>query len=272
MKRFIVCFLIAVLFYGCEKEISLNLSSEANMKVVINAMFTDETNENEVEIRWSIPQPNDIASPINDAQVILSSFDEVILFGLDSSKPGTYRAKTNLRLQQEYTLTVSIDGQIYSARAELASGKAFNPPTFSYSSEEKLYYLDKVANPFDPSNPAIYQLEADWSEVTGYTQLPKEQTHALFYFFSLQTLDVSQLLPPPSEKIGFPAGTIIDIKRFALSQEHAEYWRQVLLETTWAGGLFATEPANVISNFSNNAAGWFGLCGTTQLSVIVGEK
>ncbi|KUK81721.1 MAG: hypothetical protein XD94_0350, partial [Mesotoga prima] len=223
MKRFIVCFLIAVLFYGCEKEITPNLSSEANMEVVINAMFTDETNENEVEIRWSIPQPNDIASPINDAQVILSSFDEVILFGLDSSKPGTYRAKTNLRLQQEYTLTVSIDEQIYSARAELASGKAFNPPTFSYSSEEKLYYLDKVANPFDPSDPAIYQLEADWSEVPGYTQLPKEQTHALFYFFSLQTLDVSQLLPPPSEKIGFPAGTIIDIKRFALSQEHAEY-------------------------------------------------
>jgi len=136
----------------------------------------------------------------------------------------------------------------------------------------KLYYLDKVAIPFDPSSPAIYQITADWSEVSGYTQLPSEQTHAVIYFFSLSTLDVSQLLPPASEKIGFPAGTIMDVKRFALTQSHAEYWRQVLLETSWAGGLFATEPANIISNFSNDALGWFGLCGTTQLSVIVGEK
>jgi hypothetical protein len=43
----------------------------------------------------------------------------------------------------------------------------------------------------------------------------------------------------------------------------------MLLETNWTGGLFTVAPANVGTNLSEGAFGFFGACAVTELSVIV---
>jgi hypothetical protein len=71
------------------------------------------------------------------------------------------------------------------------------------------------------------------------------------------------------QSVYFPAGTIISERRYSLTPEHAEFVREMLLETNWTGGLFTVAPANVITNMSDGAFGYFGACAVTELSVTV---
>ena len=80
----------------------------------------------------------------------------------------------------------------------------------------------------------------------------------------MPTIDVSQVFAPENEKIYFPKGSIIWIRKYALSNEYAEYLRAVLLETKWRGGFLDSQPANVPSNFSNGALGFFSVCAVTN--------
>ena len=88
-------------------------------------------------------------------------------------------------------------------------------------------------------------------------------------FYTLPTLDVSEVFAPQMEEIYFPAGSSITERRYSITPGHAEFIRELLLETNWAGGLFNVASANVTTNLSNGALGFFGLCAVTQLSVIV---
>jgi hypothetical protein len=85
----------------------------------------------------------------------------------------------------------------------------------------------------------------------------------------LPTLDVSQIFSPEMEKVSFPAGTIINERRYSLTPEHAEFFRELLLETNWTGGLFSLSNANVITNLTEGAIGYFGVCSVTSLSLTV---
>ena len=105
--------------------------------------------------------------------------------------------------------------------------------------------------------------------VPGYEQADSASTHARMLFYTLPTLDVSEIFAPEMEQISFPAGTNITERRYSLTPQHAEFVRELMLETQWAGGYFNVAAANVTTNLSSGAKGFFGLCAVTSLSVIV---
>jgi len=43
----------------------------------------------------------------------------------------------------------------------------------------------------------------------------------------------------------------------------------LLLETSWQGGVFPSDPANVNTNLSEGALGFFGICAVNSLSLTV---
>jgi len=88
-------------------------------------------------------------------------------------------------------------------------------------------------------------------------------------FYTLPTLDVSEIFAPQMEAVNFPSGTRITERRYSLAPEHAAFIRELLLETNWAGGIFNEAAANVTTNFSAGAYGFFGICSVTALSIIV---
>jgi hypothetical protein len=88
-------------------------------------------------------------------------------------------------------------------------------------------------------------------------------------FYTLTTLDVSQVFAPLVEEVSFPAGTRIDQRRYSLTPEHAAFIRSLLLETNWQGGVFPTDPANIQSNISEGGLGYFAVCAVNNLSLIV---
>jgi hypothetical protein len=74
---------------------------------------------------------------------------------------------------------------------------------------------------------------------------------------------------PNSQNINFPMGTVLIQRRYSLTDEHATFIRSLLLETAWQGGLFNTASANITTNLSQGAVGFFGACGVVEKTEVV---
>jgi hypothetical protein len=140
---------------------------------------------------------------------------------------------------------------------------------YARDEDKNLYYVDWVANAFSTEEAAMWELLIDWSRVPGYEHLDSLENHARMLFYTLPTLDVSEVFAPQMQSVFFPAGANITERRYSLTPGHAEFIREMLLETNWTGGLFTVTPANVATNLSNGAFGFFGACAVTELSVVV---
>lgn len=240
-------------------------------QIVIQSLMTDKPGRQEVSISRLMALPGDTGAAVRGARVFLSNSDTVVVLKEDSLRPGIYFFVGATEMRKKHTLQVIYGQQVYSASAQGEPGMVFNPPVFEKNATDGLWYPVYVAPPYMPDHPAMYELMADWSMMPAYTSLPPDQCRARMLFFTLPSIDVTQLLPPPSLSRGFPEGAIVNIRRYAMDMSYAAYWREVLLETRWAAGLFALEPTRVPSNFSNGALGWFAICGVTELSLVLGK-
>ena len=107
-------------------------------------------------------------------------------------------------------------------------------------------------------------MSVDWSSAPGYETENPELYKAKLYYYTLPTIDVNEVFAPNIEKVGFPSGTKITVRRYSLTDEHAAFLRALLLETTWSGGYFNTASANIPTNLSTGALGFFGACGVAE--------
>jgi len=148
----------------------------------------------------------------------------------------------------------------------MTPGFVFNPLQYTKNEGDDLFHIDYVASAFNTGLPAMWEVFLDWSKVQGFEQTDSLACQKRMLFYTLPTLDVSEIFAPEVEKISFPLGTRITQKRYALSPNHAEFIRTLLSETNWQGGLFCSTPANVLTNLSNGAIGYFGVCAVTELS------
>ncbi|MGC8865945.1 MAG: hypothetical protein ACP5O2_09530 [Bacteroidales bacterium] len=264
--------LMAVLFLvSCEKINQQDIPLNTPEVIVIQSLMTDKPGRQEVKITQVMSSPTGASSPVRNALVFLSSTDTVIVFQEDSLNAGVYYAMLSLEMKKNYTLQVINNQQVYAAKASGEPGMVFNPPVFEKSDSNDLWYPAYIAPPFMPDHPAMYELLANWSMLPEFQGWPAEKCTARMLFFTLPSIDVTQLLPPPVLNQGFPEGTLITVRRYSMDLNYAAYWREVLLETRWAAGLFALESANVPTNFSGGARGWFAICGVTELSLVLGQ-
>jgi hypothetical protein len=151
----------------------------------------------------------------------------------------------------------------------MVPGKTFPELIYKKNDDNNLYYIDYVASSFEAENPAMWEILIDWSFVPGYENIDPEACKKKLLFYTLPTLDVSQVFAPLVEQVYFPAGTRIVERRYSLTDEHAAYIRTLLLETSWQGGIFPSDPANGISNLSEGAFGFFGICAVNSISLTV---
>ena len=256
---------------GCVKQTTWPVKDAIPVKVVVDAILTDEVKSQQVRLTYSVTQLNQSPQPVVGASVIISNEDSIWNLTEQPANSGIYLtpAAFFVRRNNNYNLLISHNNTIYSAKATMLPGSFF--PELRYSKNEKndLYHVDWVANAFSSQDAAMWELRIDWSVVPGFEHLDSIANHARMLFYTLPTLDVSEVFAPQMEAIWFPAGTVITERRYSITPEHAEFIRELLLETNWTGGLFNVAAANVTTNLSNGAIGFFGVCAVNELSVIV---
>ncbi len=272
MKRYILWTIVMAAFSGCVKETGWDLPGGLPSTIVVDAILTDEVKAHRVVLSRPAADLNAAGEPVTGAGVVISNDDSTWQLAESPAGSGVYLTPAwfSARTDKTYTLLVSAGDRIFSARSGMEPGAAFNELRYAYDENRGLYYVDWVANAFSTQEAAMWELLIDWSGVAGFESQDSLDTHARLLFYTLPTLDVSEIFAPMMETVFFPAGTLITERRYSLTDRHAEYARELLLETNWTGGLFPVAPANVTSNVSEGGLGFFGVCAVTRLSVVVG--
>jgi hypothetical protein len=271
MRRLLFITGMMLILQGCVKETTWVLKQGLQDKLIVEAVLTDEVKAHQVKLTYPVAELNQPPQTVSGAGVLISNEDST--WQLTESPPGSGVYCTPpaffSRLLKNYTLLITVGSKVYTAKTTMVEGAVFDELKYAKNSENNLYYVDWVANAFSTGPAAMWELLIDWSMVPGFQNSDSLDNHARMLFYTLPTLDVSEVFAPMMESVYFPAGTIITERRYSLTPQHAEFIREMLLETNWTGGLFTVAPANVGTNISSGAFGFFGACAVTELSVTV---
>lgn len=265
---------ITVIVLSCEKEITWPVDEKSNEYIVVDGIITSEFKKQEIRLSRSVSSPNDEPEGITGAQVIVSSTDSVYTFREDSARPGYYLSERKFAgiRGKEYTLFINTGGTIISGKSTMPPVSDFEFLQYSQKGANNFFSITWVAEPYNAGEPAMYEILLDWTEVPGFENKPVDSTTARLLFYTLPTIDVSQLFAPVMEKVRFPSGTTITEKKYSLTDEHAAFLRAMLAETNLQGGLFNSVPSNVPVYLSNNTRGYFGACEVITKTAFAGGK
>ncbi len=269
MKRYWI-YILLVLLSSCVKEADWTPEVNGDQYVVVDGIITNEARVQNIYIHYNKTDLNGQAIPVSGAEVIINNEESTYILQEDPEEPGRYVTDTIVVGQSgmNYSLLILYHDRIYSAQGYMVPGKTF--PELSYAeNNDGSYSIEYVASSFEADDPAMWEVLLDWSSVPGYENTDPQDCRKKLLFYTLPTLDVSQVFAPVVEQVNFPAGTKIEQRRYSLNPEHAGFIRSLLLETSWQGGVFPSDPANVSTNMSEGALGFFGLCAVNSLSLTV---
>lgn len=260
-----------MMIIGCTKETNWPVSGVNSSLVVVDAIFTDQTGFQPMRLSHPVTTLNEPPEPVSGATILLATADSLWTLREQPAGSGIYTTDSLFRgqINQTYSLQIIHEGKTYSAKAEMAPPRFFNELIARPNEHDSLYHIDWVASAFNAEYAAMWEVLIDWSALPPYAGTDPDSCRARLLFYTLSTLDVSEIFAPAVEQVSFPRGSLITERRYSLSADHERYIRELLLETNWQGSLFPTANGNVYTNLSSGAIGFFGLCGMTQLSLIV---
>ena len=265
MQKLLTYLFLILILASCEKRSDWNLQNANNNFIVVDGIITNELKVQSITLSKPVEQLNQKPQPVSAATVLVSSNQGTFTFHESATLPGTYlsdNAFTGIK-NRTYSLLITSENKVYTSKATLSPATDFI--FLKYKSVSKnMYQITAVSLFYNPDKAAMLEILLDWSSAPGYQNANPDSCKAKIYSYTLPTLDVSEVFAPTIEKVTFPSGTVITERRYSLSDEHAALIRGLLLETTWQGGLFNTAPANVPTNMSSGALGFFGACGVTE--------
>ncbi len=242
---------------SCEKKINFNFKSDKSQFLIVNGLITNENKFQEISLTKSFALPNEQADFVSDADVLVSDGENIFTFSEDTAGNYVSDIKFSAVINKIYSLHIKFEDKDYTAQAHAVPVLSHNSLNYVQYNDSLFYFPQAVAE-FSPDEAAMYEINADWSFLPAYGTLPETETKAKMYFYILRTIDVNEIFNPPNEKVYFPKGTRLAVKKYSLSPEHEKFIRSLLLETQWSGGNFDTEEDNVYTNISNGAFGFFG--------------
>ena len=252
-------------FSGCEEQNDWAEKELSDGNIVVEGMITSDMEYQTIRLSKLSAGPGITPEVVSGAAILVSAPDELYKFTEDPEEPGTYRSKIRFAGKQlrTYSLLINHNNNVITAKATMPVAREFVFLRYVKHGSTGMFRLVWVANTYNAKRLAMYEVLLDWSMVNGYENLPYEETHARLLYYTLPTLDVSQVFAPTQEIVLFPPGTHITEKRYSISENHAAFLRALLSETNWQGGLFNAASANLPTNLSGNSRGYFSACAVT---------
>ncbi len=275
--KYFILITLAFGFSSCTEIIELDLNEGEQVRLVVEGWITTQTKQHEVELTWTTDYfANEAAPRAIDAVVSISDGDNTWV--LAEEEPGTYRTSVIAgEPGKTYTLDIIIDDQEYTASSLMREEAEIDDIVFKYVDPYEEFGFDFL----DP----YYEVQLWTQEVEGLGDA---------YMWPLWVngdplLDSLKNLTFQDDTfidgIYFPgapvAQLIIDEEVFVGDTVYVEQWNigmeawdvfwAVFNETEFNGGLFDAPPANVPTNVSNGAIGYFGAAAVTEIEAIVEE-
>ncbi len=262
-------FVIFLILSACQEKVDWELEMENELRLVVDAKLTDEKRVHEVKLSLPVFEINGTPRPVSGAEVAFYDGDEYTYLMEDTVRPGVYLTESDVQgvVNRTYALYIRVNDYEFWGLDRMEGVTPIQTPGhYKVSESPELYELFFR----DSDSPSLMKLELDWSNVTGYEDLPDEDNHAIVfgYYFGAQSVDANELFASNHDHVRFPPGTIVIVTKESLSHGYQEYLRGMLSETTWNGGLFDVKPGDPFTNLSAGAIGYFAATSVLRDTVI----
>lgn len=253
---------------SCEREKDADIQPRESIQVVVDATLTSEYRVQQIVLAKPVGQLNQKPQPVTGAVVSISDGQEYISFEEQSGAGGIYFSsqKMTVTVDKTYSLSINIGGNYYYATARAIPITPFVPVTYREVTQPVLRY--EISENFASEEQAEWEVLVDWSSTPECPQ-DGSRCQSKMMYYTLHTSDVSRYFSPPKEKVYFPKGSLIIERKYSITPQHAAFCRAMLAETEWKGGFFDEASANVPSNLSEGAAGYFAVCMVIADTVVV---
>jgi hypothetical protein len=266
----------AVLFGSCTERIDLELNDDGNRRIVVDGWFTDREEQHEVKLTWTTSYfANQPAPPVEGALLNISDGETNI--ALTEEAPGIYRTPvTSGEPGKTYTLTIEHDGEIYTAASEMRLS-----PEIDSLHVRILDPQEEFGVPFDP----YYSVRIWTQELPGEgdcymwrTYVNGESVRDTLRELSFIDDNLYDGVYVADTEVDFleiddeaTIGDTVRIEQFNIGQQAYDIFIGIMNETDWNGGLFDAPPANVETNLTNGALGYFGAASVREAETVIQE-
>ena len=262
MTKPISLLIVVFSFVACKKIIHVDLNS-ASSKIVIEANISDQQGPYVVKLSKTVnfDQSNNYPS-VSGAKVTIS--DNI---GLNETlverSPGTYLASTfKGTAGRMYTISVISDNQTYTSIS-------FLPPSTPIKSLS-------VDNGFDKEKRVNVMFE-DMPNVKNYYRCIEIVNGTMLNDISVDNDEfkdgavITQTILNDVSKYKLKSGDRVTVLLQSIDKGAFEYFRSLnnILLQDGGGGPPPTAPTNPLSNFSNNALGYFNTYSVTKQDIII---
>jgi hypothetical protein len=245
--------LLCISFFGCEERIDPPASSGNTNLIVVEGILTNEKIMHKVKLTKPYLNQNEIGTAVTGATVTL--MEDNVTYNLTETPVGSgeyFTPELRAVTGKSYTLIISYDGKEYTAQDSPVPVEPLAPIRY-YSSKGK-YLLEFNESGQDPN---FIEYNVNWKNTSEC--IPDSPCEGKLVYYDLKNVDVNELYKPDKENFYFPANAVIIRKKYSVSDSYKTFLRSMLTETEWRGGLFDVQRADVTTNLSKGAVGFFAV-------------
>jgi len=263
---FTLAFLLGTLA-SCEKVIDVELE-DSTPKIVIEAVLQEGESDFVVSISKTAPYFDNQSPKVIDDAIVLLSDDKNNTYEIHNIGNGKYKKSMKASTNTEYQLQVKIDGTAYLATSYLpekvAIDSVYDVYEEGFGPRESGYtvYLQYS----DPANvPNYYRVTHD---LNGEYQNNAEDLQVL----NDNNNDGNQARIPLFMQT-FQKGDAVNLSLIHFDESSYDYFSSLgdIIGGNMGPNSGSAAPGNPISNWSNNALGYFSTYSADTVSLVVGE-
>ncbi len=269
--------LFALLATACVREIDLEaVSGPPSGRLVVEGYLTSETKSHLVRLTRTGPAiVTGPPAPVSGASVTITDGER--LFALDEQPAGSglYFTADTVRgeIGKTYTLTITADGRTYTAADRMEPVAPFSERDQVFIPAQYLFYHPERGYTLEVPT-ARFGFPAAVQHTVGFKnpQLARDRGvngHTVFYHFP--GVEPNGLIPRTADPLRFQRGDTLLQSRASMSEAYQRFTRAMLIQAEYFGGVLGSVPADVPTNVSGGAAGFFAASAVVSRGFRLGE-
>lgn len=256
-----------LIFFSCEEETEWEFPNYPNDRVVVQGILSSDYKNQEILLSVPSNGQNVNFIPITNAEVVVDDGILTYNFLEVAEQPGTYisEEKFSATLNRQYALRVINDATLYEASTGILPVTGIPDPNFTVVDSTGKMKITWIAPTYDEVQ-AMYEIKITWDQLTDSSIYAADSV--LLYHYTFNTLDVNYTVFPPNEEdVFFPMGSTVNVTKYSLTDDYADFLRALVAETEWQGSFFEEARGNLPGNISNNGLGYFTACSVIHTTV-----
>lgn len=260
--------IILFIIFSCEERIDKPLKSINSDLLVVEAILTNENINQKIVLSYPYQNLNEMVAPATGATIYIVEGGSTVYSAVENpvGSGNYFTEKMTAVFGRTYTLVIQLKGKSYFAQGGSVPVEPLAPLQYQRATESQYRLLIGDSG----SDPNFVDHSMRWNN-TSFCQ-PGSLCEGRVVYYDLKSIDVNSLFKPDQSDFVFPVGTIVIRKKYSVSLGYKAFLRSLLSETEWRGGLFDIQRANVTSNLSEGAIGYFTVSSVVSDTTLIIEK